>query len=157
MKYEVESPATIFDMAELSGSRTQLHWAVVREMWSSGETFSLRADGKLIGVFGLYPIENGAEPWFNVRPEAAKHMNFLVRQIRLTLASRSYPEIVVLCTSKAGSRIARLVGFRFVENTERGEIWHAKPTWIQQGRRPSETAGGSAAATDACEPCSTAG
>lgn len=126
MKYQVQTPATIFDMAELGGAITQLHWAVVKEMWAGGETFSLRFNGKLIGLFGLYPVATGAEGWFIVTPDAAKHMQFLVRRIRLTLASCSYSEIVVLCTSEAGKRIARLLGFCFVETTERGEIWHGK-------------------------------
>lgn len=154
MKYQVETPATIFDMAELAGARTQLHWAVVKEMWAGGETFSLRLDGKLIGLFGLYPIESGAEAWFIVTADAANHMHYLIRQIRLTLVSRSYSEIVVLCTSEAGKRIARILGFCFVEQTERGEIWHGQPfRWIEQGRRLAETAGGSAAAANACKSC----
>lgn len=129
MKYQVGSPATIFDMAELAGAKTQLHWAVVKEMWSGGETFTLRFNDKLIGLFGLYPIETGAEGWFIVTPDAAKHMHFLICQIRLTLASCSYSEIVVLCTSEAGKRIARLLGFCFIEKTERGEIWHGRNFW----------------------------
>lgn len=157
MKYQVETPATIFDMAELAGARTQLHWAVAKEMWAGGETFSLRLDGKLIGLFGLYPIENGAEGWFIVTADAAKHMHYLIRQIRLTLVSRSYSEIVVLCTSEAGKRIARILGFCFVEQTERGEIWHGRHFWrIEQSSKPAKTAGGSTTAADACKSCLTA-
>lgn len=139
MKYQVVSPATIFDMAELAGAKTQLHWAVVKEMWSGGDTFTLRFDDKLIGLFGLYPIETGAEGWFIVTPDAAKHMHFLISQIRLTLASSSYSEIVVLCTSEAGKRIARLLGFCFIEKTERGEIWHGRNFWrIKQSSRSAK-------------------
>jgi hypothetical protein len=126
MTLSIETPATILDMAELGGAGTQLHWAVVKEMWSAGETFTLRDGDQLIGLFGLYPIPGGAEAWFNVRPQTAQHMRFIVRQIRLTLASRSYPEIVVLCTSWAGCRIAWLTGFQFAEKSERGEIWHGR-------------------------------
>ncbi|MGI2031951.1 hypothetical protein ACRQ1B_06115 [Rhizobium panacihumi] len=113
-------------MAELGGAGTSLHWAVVKEMWSGGETFAWRHGDQLIGLMGLYPIDGGAEAWFNVRPEAAAHMPYIIRQMRLTLASRSYPEIVVICTSAAGRRIARLVGFQFAEGVESGDIWHAK-------------------------------
>jgi hypothetical protein len=137
MTFDLDTPATIFDMAELGGARSQIHWAVVREMWAEGETFALRLDGRLVGLFGFYPVEGGAEAWFNVLPDLARHMHFVIRQIRLTLVSSSYPEIVVLCTSEAGSRIAALAGFRFVEKNERGEIWNVKFARRQQGRLES--------------------
>lgn len=126
MALTVTEPATIFDMAELGGAATQMHWAVVKEMWAAGDTFALRDGDRLIGLFGLYPIDGGAEAWFNVRPEAGRHMREIVRRIRLTLVSRGYPEIMVLCTSKAGSRIARLCGLVFVQTVDNGEIWHAQ-------------------------------
>lgn len=48
----------------------------------------------------------------------------LIRDIRLTLASRSYPEIVVICTTDAGRRIAIASGFHLFESD--GEITHGK-------------------------------
>lgn len=149
MALTVSEPASLFDMADLGGAATRLHWAVVKEMWRGGETMSIRHGEQLIGVFGLYPIDGGAEAWFNVSPGAAPRMLDIVRLIRLTIISRRYPEIVVLCTSKAGSRIARLCGFHFVESVENGEIWHAEFAREQQGRGPCETAGGAAAAPNA--------
>jgi hypothetical protein len=148
--FEIASPATIFDMAEMGGARSQLHWAVVKEMWSGGSTWSLRHDGNLVGLFGLYPIEGGAEAWFNLRPDLGRSMLFVIRQIRLTLVSISYPEIVVLCTSAAGSRIAAASGFQFVEHTDRGELWHAGLTGREQGPGPGQATGGTAAAPHTC-------
>ncbi len=146
MALTVSEPASLFDMADLGGATTRLHWAVVREMWRGGETMAIRHGNQLIGVFGLYPIDGGAEAWFNVAPDAASHMLDIVRLIRLTIISRRYPEIVVLCTSKAGRRIARLCGFHFVETVENGEIWHGEFARGQQGRGPCQAAGGAAAA-----------
>ncbi|WP_313193087.1 hypothetical protein [Shinella zoogloeoides] len=119
-------PATLFDMAELSGAGNRLQWAVAREMWRGGETMAIRDGDQLVALIGLYPIEGGAEAWFNVHPRASATMPELIRLMRLTLASREYPEIVVICTSKAGSRIARLCGFEFVQELELGEVWHGK-------------------------------
>lgn len=120
---DVRTPATIFDMAELAGAATWFHWRVAREMWSSGETYALEEDGRLIGLFGLYPTETGAEAWFSVRPDCERHMMFLVRRIRLTLKASHYPEIVVFCVTAQGQRIANACGFDFLASSELGEIW----------------------------------
>lgn len=146
MEFVIDSPATILDMAARGGAVTQLGWAVVKEMWSGGDSWALRIDGDLVGIFGLYPIDGGAEAWFNVSPAAAEHMRFIIRHIRLTLENASYPEIVVLCTSKAGSRIARLVGFQFVETREDGEIWHAGYAQRKQWQGSCQATGRTAAA-----------
>jgi len=146
----VRNPATLFDMAEMGGAGTRTGWMIAREMWRGGETFALQDGDQLIGLFGLYPIEGGAEAWFNVRPDAGRHMGFIIRQIRLTLVSRDYPEIVVLCTSQAGRTIARRLGFRFVQTVEYGEIWHGefarrRQQNCGQGERAGEAERGTAA------------
>jgi hypothetical protein len=159
MKPVIETPATVFDMAELGGATTQVHWAVAREMWSGGETFAMRRGDRLLGLFGLYPCGDGAEAWFNIAPAGADHMLWLIRQIRLTLASRSYPEIAVICTTAAGCRIAVACGFQFVKICDLGEIW----TYgrfagrLEQGREPAETAGGGATAPNVGEPSGATG
>lgn len=149
MALTIDHPATIFDMAELGRASTAMHWAVVKEMWSGGQSWAVRDDDRLIGIMGLYPLGDGAEAWFNVHPDAARHMREILRRIRLTLVSSHYPEIVVLCTSKSGSRIARLCGFDFVETVERGEIWHARLIGRRRRAKARQTAGGAAAAADA--------
>ncbi|CDI08691.1 protein of unknown function [Agrobacterium pusense] len=150
MTYRIDTPATLFDMAELSGANTLVGWAVAREMWSGGETFAMRYGDELVGLFGLYPTETGAEAWFNIKEKAAPHMLRLIRDIRLTLASRSYPEIVVICTTDAGRRIAIASGFHLFESD--GEITHGKFVGRgQQGScKPAETGSGSTAAADPC-------
>jgi hypothetical protein len=141
MSYRLESPATLFDMAEMCGISSRIQWAVAREAWRSGETFALRDDDRLLGVFGLYPIEHGAEAWFDIRPEAAPFMLRLIRDIRLTLASRSYPEIVVICHTNAGRRIAAASGFELF--SEGGLTYGRFDGRGQQGQqagcRPAET------------------
>ena len=123
MTISVSSPAMIFDMAELCGARTQLHWAVAKDMWAAGDTFAVHEGDELLAVLGLYPIEGGAEAWFNARPALARHMLSVVRQVRLTLTALPYPEIVVVCTTKAGCRFAAACGFTFVEHHENGDIY----------------------------------
>lgn len=50
MTYRIDTPATLFDMAELSGANTLVGWAVAREMWSGGETFAMRYCDELVGL-----------------------------------------------------------------------------------------------------------
>ncbi|TRL39836.1 hypothetical protein FNA46_07835 [Rhizobium straminoryzae] len=123
MTIEIDSPATLLDIADIHGCMSPLVWDICREMRRNGRTWSLRIDGDLIGVFGTYGDEKGAEAWFAVRPAASRHMLFLCRQIRLTLASLDYPEIVVFCETEAGRRIAALCGFQFAAHFEQREIW----------------------------------
>ncbi|MDQ1185942.1 hypothetical protein [Agrobacterium larrymoorei] len=152
MSYRLDSPATLFDVAELCGATTRIHWAVAREMWRTGETFAMRDDDKLLGVFGLYPIEEGAEAWFDIRPEGAPFMLRLIRDIRLTLASRSYPEIVVICHTEAGRRIAAASGFQLFSE---GDLTYGR--YVRRGQQGEQTSAGTAeagsggaAAPDAC-------
>lgn len=51
---QVESPATLPDMAELGGARTRVHWAILREMWSGGQTWAFRDGEDLVGIAGIY-------------------------------------------------------------------------------------------------------
>lgn len=119
----LDAPATLLDMAEMLGPMSPLMWDVCREMYRNGRTWSLSIDGELAGIFGVYPVEGGAEAWFNVRPSTARHMLFVCRQIRLTLDALDYPEIVVFCETEAGRRIAALSGFQFATLFEQREVW----------------------------------
>lgn len=123
MTLEIETPASIFDMADMSGAATQINWAIAKQMWAHGESYVLRQSGEAIGLFGLYPNDGWAEAWFCVRPKCSEHMLFIVRNIRLTLDAAPYPSIVTFCATDAGKRIARLSGFRFVEHWNNTELW----------------------------------
>lgn len=126
MAIAITSPATIFDMAELSGAISRPMWTVAREMWANGSTFALRDGDRLIGLAGFYPIEgapDAAEAWFNFTPAAAAHMLAICRAIRLTIRASGYREIVAVCTSEAGKRIAASAGMTFFEKTDLGEVW----------------------------------
>jgi len=120
------APATIVDLADMAehvrASRAQ--WGIIREATRTGSAWSLRQGDELLGVAGLVPIGPGqAEAWFHFRPAAAGSMRAIVRAIRLTMDASPYRAIVTLCTSKAGSRIARAAGFAFAEPSDFGEVW----------------------------------
>ncbi|MET3601043.1 hypothetical protein [Martelella mangrovi] len=141
---EIETPATIFDMADMADAHTQIHWAIAKQMWSHGETHVLREDGKPICLFGIYPNDGWAEAWFSVRPECARHMGLIVRHGRLTLDAAPYPAIVTFCATDAGRRLARLCGFRFVEHWNNTELWQRDGRIIRREKRcgrSSQTAG----------------
>jgi hypothetical protein len=132
MAIEVTSPATIFDMAELGLASSRLQWAVVKEMHATGRTWAARAPstetggGRLILLCGLYPIDaDTAEAWFNAAREAAPHMRAILRQVKLTIRECGYRDIVTVCRSDAGKRIASAAGFSFHAPTGLGEVW----TW----------------------------
>jgi hypothetical protein len=123
MKPHIEMPSTLYDIAEIAGSCHLVEWLALKEMWRGGDTLSLYCGDELLGVFGVYLTEIGSEAWFNIRPQAAPHMRFLVRQIRLTLDARQYPDLVTVCRSENGKRIAALCGFHFGETAGNLEIW----------------------------------
>lgn len=125
--FEIRSPATIFDMAEHAGARTALQWAVVKEMHTGGQTWFVSRDGAPVGLFGVYPADPGTgEAWFNVRDTARRNMLRLVRVIRLTLADLPYREIVTICGTPEGARVAAAIGFKPTGQCDIGEIW----TWM---------------------------
>ncbi|NUR12349.1 MAG: hypothetical protein HOQ20_10980 [Bradyrhizobium sp.] len=131
MAITVTSPATLFEMAELSGAHSRLMWAVAREMWAKGSTFAIHDGDELVGLAGIYPVTpDCGEAWFNVRPETARHMLAICRTIKLTLRSSGYREIVAVCTSDAGKRIAAAAGMQFFERTEMGEVWSCQPSLV---------------------------
>lgn len=143
----LDAPATLLDMAEMLGPMSPLMWDVCREMYRNGRTWSLSIDGELAGIFGVYPVEGGAEAWFNVRPSTARHMLFVCRQIRLTLDALDYPEIVVFCETEAGRRIAALSGFQFATLFEQREVWrYGRIIRREQSRRFAEEAARATAA-----------
>ncbi len=123
MSIEITSPSTIFEMAELGGARTQLHWAILREMHSEGLTWTVHENGRPVALLGVYEADGIAECWFNPGPELARHMRPLISAMRLTLAALDYPVIVVVCATEAGRRIASLAGFQFAETVNDKEIW----------------------------------
>lgn len=123
---EIRAPATIVDLAELCGATSRLEWAVAREMHAGGDTWTLWHDGALLGMFGIYPVDAArtlGECWFNILPQAAPHMLFLVRQIRLTLMAGSYPAYVTVVYTAAGARIASACGFSLREKREFGDLY----------------------------------
>lgn len=125
MTVTITSPATIFELAELSHAMTRIHWQIAKDMWRKGATYAFRADGQLVALAGLFPVEGGqyTELWFSPAPAAADHMGPIVRQSRLTLARVPYRGIYTIVRTEAGQRIARLLGFRHEGNYELGEVW----------------------------------
>lgn len=123
---EIRSPATIFDMAEFGGARTAMHWAILKEMHAGGQTWFVARDGDPVGLFGVYPAGDGlGEAWFNARSAAPASLLRLMRAIRLTLVDLPYREIVTICGTPEGARVASAIGFSRSGNCDIGEIW----TW----------------------------
>ncbi|MEP1571593.1 hypothetical protein [Roseibium album] len=121
---EIETPANLVDMAELSGAMSRVHWAIVREMWRGGDTWAIRVDGDLVALIGLYPVIGEAwEAWFNLTPRIGGHLPELLSAMRLTVQAGKYREIVTVCTTRAGKVMARRMGFSFAEPCDFGEIW----------------------------------
>lgn len=127
MAIVVTSPATIFDLAELGGARSPLGWRVLRLMAAQGSTWAAHDGEKLLCLAGLYPLGNGAaEAWFNIDPGAGRQALALLRLVKLTIAASGYREIVAVCGTEAGKRLARAVGMHFCEATHFGEVWSWK-------------------------------
>lgn len=123
-RFEIRTPATIFDMADYCNARTALQWAIAKEMHAGGQSWHVARDGVTLGVFGVYPMGEGqGEAWFNAQKQAANHMLALVRLIRLTLDGLDYREIVTICTTRQGTRIARSIGFKPGGSCDIGEVW----------------------------------
>lgn len=121
---DIQEGVSLIDMAELCGARSRMEWAIAREMWSAGDTWSLRLDGELVGLVGTYPItETAVEAWFNLKPAVGKHLDQLLKELRLTLQDGRYAEILVVCTTRAGKVMARRLGLKHAETCEAGEIW----------------------------------
>lgn len=123
MSFKITSPATIFEMAELGGARTQLHWAILKEMHANGLTWTVHQNGEAIAILGIYEADGVAECWFNPTLKLSRHMRPMIAAMRLTLAALDYPLIVVVCATEAGRRIASLAGFQFAETINDKEIW----------------------------------
>lgn len=126
MKPLLEEHATLLDLADLAGRCDMMHWLTLKEMRRNGDTWSLRLGEQLLGVVGVYRSSFANEAWFAIRPQAGPHMLYLTRRIRLTLDARKYPDLVTVCRSEAGKRIARMCGFRFSLLAQNLEIWE----WI---------------------------
>lgn len=134
MTFEITSPATIFEMAELGGARTQLHWAILKEMHANGHTWTVHVDGEPIAILGVYEADGVAECWFNPTLRLARHMRPMIAAMRLTLATLDYPLIVVVCATEAGRRIASLAGFQFAETISDKEIWRYDRSIVRRRR-----------------------
>jgi hypothetical protein len=138
MTLEISHPASIFDMAELIGATTRLQWAAAREMHANGRTWAVRdPQGRLILLAGLYPVDGdppAAEAWFNIAPGAGVHLLGILRVVKLTIGASQYGDIVTVCRSEAGKRIARAVGFSFYAHSTLGEVW----TWKDCSATPEK-------------------
>jgi len=95
-----------------------------RVMCAGGVVWKAAVAGELVAVAGLYDLGRGeAELWASFTPDASKNMAGIFRKARLTLSRTSYLRILTCCNSRAGSRMAKLLGFVFLEQTELGELW----------------------------------
>lgn len=130
--------ADIFDMAELCGASTVFEWRVAREMLARGLCWAAEDEsGVLVALGGLYPRDDGShELWFAPGAPASRHMLALARLTRLTLCAGSYGEIVTVCRTRAGKRLARAIGFQFMRCCDAPqddwEIWRCRPSLVAE-------------------------
>lgn len=117
--------ADVVDVADMLGVTTRFAWIVSRmQLEQSTMVRRFVRDGRLLGLFGLYPVSMDlGECWFDVKPEAAPDMLWIARQVRLTLTGTPYPALVTVVRTQAGARIARACGFDFFERTELGDVY----------------------------------
>ncbi len=128
MTVTITSPATIFELADLAGAMSRVHWSIAKSLARKSSTYAFRADGELIALAGLSPmaIEGGGlvtELWFCPGPHAGPHVAGITRLAKLTLAKSPYRGIYTICRSEAGKRFARVLGFLPAGSSELGEIW----------------------------------
>lgn len=123
---KLHHPASRYDLATCMGPCEMMAWQCAKLQIEAGDSWSLRDDeGHTLAVAGLFPNADGsAEGWFMVHDQASKHIRLIIKHIRLTLLSSSYPHIQVFTTTKAGARIAALCGLEFLEIRSGMEVWH---------------------------------
>jgi hypothetical protein len=63
----------------------------------------------------------------------------LVRLARLTLGNLPYREIMTVCTSREGERLARAVGLSLIGTCDNGKVYHGQPDELRRGRACKKT------------------
>ncbi|WCA60342.1 hypothetical protein G6M16_007465 [Agrobacterium tumefaciens] len=124
----VTSPAAWLDCLACAGGRALARKAAIWQR-SSGESVSLHAGDELLAIAYLVPDLDGRwEFCLSLRPPARPHMRELVRIAHLTLAALAQNRTVITHVTennRSGVRMARLVGFRRLDQT----------LWIFDGER----------------------
>jgi hypothetical protein len=153
MTVTLTSPATIFELADLAGAMTRLHWSIAKGLARSSHSYAFHAGDELVALAGLLPeqLPGGGlvtELWFCPGPKAGRHMLGIVQASKLTLARSPYRGIYTICRSEPGKRLARLLGFSPAGSSELGEIWAYGGPSDRQGRqgRDESAAGGAGGA-----------
>jgi hypothetical protein len=104
--------ATLPDMAAHGAAKTLAGWITLRDMWANGHAWACEADGAIVALCGVYPLDDGnGEFWFWCSDNAAPHVVAFIRFGRLTLAALPYPAIVFINPSDAGRRMGLMLGF----------------------------------------------
>lgn len=138
------TPATIVDLAELSGAITRQQWADARELMAVGVLYAFRAGEELIALGGFLPIgDTGvAQMVFNPAPAAARHMLGFLAAARLTIKAAPYVGILTVCGTAAGKIFVKRIGFVFQASTDFGEIWRYGAAVRKFGEEDPATAAG---------------
>lgn len=122
-------PATAADLIEIAGSvapeqvklcyqlgDTSIDDAISRSLGGSQLKWSARVHGKLVAVYGVYPIEGGCgAPWLYATPEIAKYPAdaYIVAHSAINAMLLAYPRLfgVVDGRFERSVNFARHLGF----------------------------------------------
>jgi hypothetical protein len=136
-------PATRSDLAACfgrSGHFNAVGWTMALAQFEAGPSWAAVAEnGATLAVGGLVPLAGGDEAaaWFVATPAAAPAMRAIVRGVRLTFEASPYGAIRVEAWTRAGVRLARLIGF---DEGERDGC-HVENVWRRRQRRREDGAG----------------
>lgn len=120
---EIAFPATPVDLAEVFGRRDVAMWHAGLRQIAGGPSWAARVDGAAIAIGGYCRDAQCWEGWFWTSPAAASHLSTIIRTARLTLRSLGDDPVYVVARSRAGRRIARLVGFEAYDTLNGREVW----------------------------------
>lgn len=120
-------PATILDLAEVTGPLPYLIWDRARRQLDAGPSYAILNDDGALAVGG-FARDTGAgvdlwETWFWARCNAAQHMVAILRLVRLTLAEHPENPTYALVRTEAGRRIAAVLGYRRGSPINGHEVW----------------------------------
>ncbi len=151
MSVELQSPASLSQMAEMAGLLTPVQWRVLRDMWRASDSYAFVDTGKLLAVAGFYTLpEGGFESWFQFNSMAPAQLRQVIRITRLTLSERPYASPVTLCVTNEGKRFAALCGFIFVAQSPMGEIWAYDDGTTSWSRSAEQHSGAAATTATGC-------
>lgn len=137
--FDLVSPCTIGDLAEVLGPVTSAQLGMFRGQIAAGNSFAGRNGlGEAVVCGGYLPVEGSdrGHCWFVVHPErGALMMGRVLRTIALTMAMQPYAGLQVEAGTDAGRRIAAALGFEPPQQDTAQETWLWLPSKTSSTRK----------------------